>query len=209
MRIQILNSTDSAHIGPVYIPTKFAQLYPYLSDSSDHPLNDTGLRKLNTLASQNNSYKELRFLTAQSTAFISEKQYRHNSHPKYQPASYAKVTSFAKIFGKKSETENVNDQSNEFQRLLDTIKKVQEVFEPYRASFSDSFDIETLKKILHGYYARYTSCTNLQLSLQTMQHPPCDRRAPVTSVKQFFTLNFPSKMTLKTLHYSKNYLYVT
>ena len=72
------------------------------------------------------------FLTAQSAAFLSKKQYRHNTKTNSQSVSYAEVTASAKVFENISETEHVNAQPTDFQKTLDLIEQIEELIEPYR-----------------------------------------------------------------------------
>ena len=63
-------------------------------------------------------------------------------------AIYAHVTSFAKVQENiKPEIEPINnDQLTDFQKMLDLIKQIEELIEPYRAHNSELSDIEILKK---------------------------------------------------------------
>ena len=163
-------STDYAHFDPARKSSTVAQPYLLLSKIFDHPLKDEDLESSFTLASQKCYYIELLFLIFQSAATISTKQYRHIAKTSFQSVSLAQVTSPAKFFDKKSETENVDDQSKELQILFDFLKQTEDLIEPCRANISELSDNESLKKCLHGYNAAYFSCANFQLSPETLQH---------------------------------------
>ena len=126
-----------------------------MSIASDYPLNEIALKINNTLASKHYTKTKLLFLTAQSAAFISKKQYRLHTNTKSQNNSYAQVTSPAKVYEKNSETEHVIVQSTEFQKTSDLIKQMEDLIETYLAKISDESDIETLKKVLNGHNAAY------------------------------------------------------
>ena len=94
-------STDSAHVDLDSTPSTVTQPYPDLSKVSEHLLKDKDLKLYNNLGWQHYPWKEILLLTAQSDAFLSKKQNRHNANTNYQIASYAQITSSAKIHGKK------------------------------------------------------------------------------------------------------------
>ena len=75
------------HIDQEKIPHKVSHPYPHLTKVFDHPLNDKAFKIYNVLASQDYTYNELLFLTAQSIAFISKKQYKYPSESYAQAAS--------------------------------------------------------------------------------------------------------------------------
>ena len=91
-------STDSAQIDPDSIPIAVALPYLHLSKVFDHKPNDKALKIYITLASQQHAFSEQFFVTAQSAAFISEKRYQHKTNTNSKSASYAQVTSSAKVY---------------------------------------------------------------------------------------------------------------
>ena len=40
--------------------------------------------------------------------------------------------------------------------MFDLIKQIGELIEPYRASVSELYDIQILKKLVHGYHAAFS-----------------------------------------------------
>ena len=74
---------------------------------------------------QNYSFKEILFPTAQLDAFISKRQYRHETKLNSQSASYAQLASSAEIFESKTAAENIIIQSTEFQKKIFLSYKVE------------------------------------------------------------------------------------
>ena len=73
------------------------------------------------------------------------------------------------------------------------MKHYGELIEPYGAFNSELSDIGIQKKVLHGYHAAKFSCTNLQLSLNTMQQNSNEMQTAVRKLKHVFTISFLSK----------------
>ena len=73
-----------------------------------------------------------------------------------------------------SESEHFNIQSTIFGRMFDLIKQSEVIIEPCQVNMADLPDFEILKKVVRGCHAAFFSCTSVQLSLKTMQHPSCD-----------------------------------
>ena len=136
---------------------------------------------------------EIFILTAQSIAFVSEKQFRHNANPNTQSVSYAQVTSSAKVYENNSEIDHVTAQSIEFHKTFDPIKQTEKMVRPYQATNFELIDIEFVKKVLHGYHASYFSYANLQMSLKAVQHSSNELEIAVTIMKQVFTFTLVSK----------------
>ena len=132
-------------------------------------------------------------MTAQSAAFNSKQQYRHNSNTNSQSASYVQIASSVREHERNYETGNVSNQSTDLQILFDVIKQIEKIIEPYRANVSETFDI--VKKVLHGHHAAYFSCAILQLNLKTMQYWSGELQSALTTlVKKVFKSNLPSKI---------------
>ena len=134
------------------------------------------------------------FLSAQSTAFVSENQNRQCANTIFYCVSYARVTSSEKIHEKNSGIEHVTAQSTEFLKTFHLIKQIEGRIEPNLIDNFDSCDIEILKNVLHVYHAAYFSCANWQLTLTTMHHSSNEIQSAVTVPRQIFTFNLPSRI---------------
>ena len=96
------------------------------------------------------------------------------------------VTSSAKYCYEKSEIGLVKAQSTDLQDTFHLIKQLEELNEPCRDNNSELFDIESLKKVLHGQHAAYFYCATLQFSLNSTQHSSDELQTSVTLLKQTF-----------------------
>ena len=91
-------SIDSAHIDTDCIPNTVFRPYLHLSKIFGHPLIDKALKLYTTLASQELSYSDLLFLTAQTaTSNSKKKQNRSQSNTNSQSVFYAQLNSYAKV----------------------------------------------------------------------------------------------------------------
>ena len=79
-----------------------------------------------------------------------------------------------------------NDQSIEFQKLIDLNRQINEKIEPYRANNFELSDIEFVKKNCHAQDAAFFSSANLHFSLKTMQHSSIELHTAVTILKKVF-----------------------
>ena len=165
------------------------------------PLNDKAQKICNAFVLQHFCYCDLFFLAAQSTTFISKTPNRPSSKTNPQSSSCAQISSYAKIEENiNPEYEHLIDQSTEFQKKCEVTKQFEELVEPYLARICEKSDIDLLKKGIHGDHTAYFSCTNLQLSLKTMQHSLSELQPAVTILKQVSILmalqNYYSKIKL-------------
>ena len=90
-----------------------------MSKVLDQPLKVRSLKIYDTVTSQHSSDSELFFLTAQSAAFTSKKQYRYKANTYSQSVSGAQITSSAKNYENNSDIEHNNAQRTEFQKTFD------------------------------------------------------------------------------------------
>ena len=95
------------------------------------------------------------FLTAQSAVFFqkSKTDIRNKEITSFQSVSYAQAASFAKVQETSTEAENAKGQSTEIQNIVDLLKQIEEILEPYRASSSELSHFEHPKKDLYRYQA--------------------------------------------------------
>ena len=91
-----------------------------------------------------------------------KKSYRHTSQTLSQNASYVQVTSSARVYENSSpEIQPINiDQTNEFQKMFEVMKRIEEISELHRASNSEVIDIGILRNDLHGNHAAYSAVQN-------------------------------------------------
>ena len=153
---ECLNSSDSLHIDQEKIPHKVSHPYPHLTKVFDHPLNDKA-SKYNVLASQDYTHNELIFLTAQSIAFISKKQY------KYPSESYAQAAS-----GLDSPIENIPEKYDEFQKIMNAQKQIEALLDPYKAVNPQYNYLMLLKNFINGYQTAFYTLSNLRLHLKNL-----------------------------------------
>ena len=177
---ECLNSSDSLNIDQETIPHKVSHPYPHLTKVFDHPLNDKAFKIYNVLASQDYSYNELIFLTAQSIAFISKKQY------KYPSGTYAQAASESD-----SPSENIPEKYEEFQKIMTVQKQIEALLDPYKAINPQYNYLTLLKNIIHGYQTAFYTLSNLQLHLKNLTRSNDEMQNSMNLLRNTFNINPP------------------
>ena len=166
--------------------------FPHLTEVFDHPMTDKVLKTYKVSISQHYTRSKRTISAAKETLFFSNEQYCHSS----QTECFAQLTQVSG-FCKPKVNQNINsenehiEEKNYFQRMFNRKKQIGEMIETYLAKNSETYDIEILKNVLHGYHAAHISCANSQLSLKTMQHASSELHYPLTLLKQVFTVSSP------------------